>query len=753
MCQLSGEQSEGLRIGLQRAFPERTDLQIFLKEKLERELAYYVGPSAPLPHVIFNLLEAAQAEGWLKTLVAKANRTRPHIGAIAKIAQELGLALPAGAQPVEADDELASSPPLWRSLNPYRGLLALREEDANFLFGRDDDIVRFIDAIANQPDKLLLALGASGVGKSSLIYAGVFAALNRQVLPGRKDWPSSLTDSARWPRLSLRPGIEPVRSIAGAFVGQWVDSTTPAYREVTNDWRRLLVNGDNLNGLIDAADEGHRRNGDDPPPRYLIYVDQGEELYTRGGRDPGRDSSAKETLQQKEARCFSELLAEAALNERLVVLMSARSDFLGQLQDDKRTSDAHPAKIFDAHERLEILKLSDIGLQQVITRPAELLGVRFENGLDNALATATREEIGGLPLLSYTLETLWQEMQAREDDTPVLRWSPPGKPVDVANKLAERADAFVKRHKAQEPALQRLFCVRLAHVPAQGDPTRQRAFLDELSPEERTLARALAGGEQRIVVTSESEGRAIAEVAHEKLFSAWETLQTWLASRRGFYAWVTQIEAWQKDWERDGRQQKDLLSGRPLELARGYLASDEADIPARARAFTRESIEAEHRRIAMAAENERQRREAELKAEHLAREHAQRMAEAAHRTVLGQSKYLSELSHQATDRGNAGLGVLLALEALPDLNSPDPTARERPYWGPAEVALESARRALREQQILAGHAGAITSVAVTPDGSRIVTGSNDNTARIWEAASGRELAQLTGHANTVGAWR
>ena len=55
----------------------------------------------------------------------------------------------------------------------------------------------------------------------------------------------------------------------------------------------------------------------------------------------------------------------------------------------------------------------------------------------------------------------------------------------------------------------------------------------------------------------------------------------------------------------------------------------------------------------------------------------------------------------------------------------------------------------RELARLAGHEGVIIGVAATPDGARIVTGSDDKTARIWEAASGRELARLTGHDGPV----
>ena len=40
-------------------------------------------------------------------------------------------------------------------------------------------------------------------------------------------------------------------------------------------------------------------------------------------------------------------------------------------------------------------------------------------------------------------------------------------------------------------------------------------------------------------------------------------------------------------------------------------------------------------------------------------------------------------------------------------------------------------------------------MAVTADGSRIVTGSDDRTARVWDANTGAELLQLKGHDGSV----
>jgi eukaryotic-like serine/threonine-protein kinase len=50
---------------------------------------------------------------------------------------------------------------------------------------------------------------------------------------------------------------------------------------------------------------------------------------------------------------------------------------------------------------------------------------------------------------------------------------------------------------------------------------------------------------------------------------------------------------------------------------------------------------------------------------------------------------------------------------------------------------------------LKGHTGGLLAVAASPDGSRIVTGATDNTARIWDGVSGKELFVLTGHTGDV----
>jgi eukaryotic-like serine/threonine-protein kinase len=54
-----------------------------------------------------------------------------------------------------------------------------------------------------------------------------------------------------------------------------------------------------------------------------------------------------------------------------------------------------------------------------------------------------------------------------------------------------------------------------------------------------------------------------------------------------------------------------------------------------------------------------------------------------------------------------------------------------------------------EQHTLVGHRDVVNSVAWSPDGTRLATGSRDGTAKVWEAASGQERLTLRGHAGPV----
>jgi WD40 repeat protein len=75
--------------------------------------------------------------------------------------------------------------------------------------------------------------------------------------------------------------------------------------------------------------------------------------------------------------------------------------------------------------------------------------------------------------------------------------------------------------------------------------------------------------------------------------------------------------------------------------------------------------------------------------------------------------------------------------------SPDGARIVTASWdGTARIGDAATGKAL---MVMRGHAGTVRSAAFSPDGSRIVTASDDDTARIWDAATGKEIMVLRGH--------
>ncbi len=55
----------------------------------------------------------------------------------------------------------------------------------------------------------------------------------------------------------------------------------------------------------------------------------------------------------------------------------------------------------------------------------------------------------------------------------------------------------------------------------------------------------------------------------------------------------------------------------------------------------------------------------------------------------------------------------------------------------------------KENFTLTGHLGAVNSVAISPDGQTLVSGSTDEKIKLWSLSTGEEIYTLTGHSDAV----
>ena len=105
---------------------------------------------------------------------------------------------------------------------------------------------------------------------------------------------------------------------------------------------------------------------------------------------------------------------------------------------------------------------------------------------------------------------------------------------------------------------------------------------------------------------------------------------------------------------------------------------------------------------------------------------------------LQESRAVSTLARQATERGDAMTGMLATLAVLPK----DSVKADRPVSNAASAALLDAWLRDREKNGLIGHTGPINGAAFSPDGGRVVTGSDDKTARVWDLSGATPAATV-----------
>jgi len=600
---------------------------------------------------------------------------------------------------------------------PYPGLLAFQEEDAALYFGRDDDIRRLIERLdarrAQGGEKLIALLGASGSGKSSLLRAGVIPRLKRA--------------ARNWVVLpAMRPQVRPVDELARTLaVGCGGDE----------DWRKLReeLNGDNLaQSLSDFANDLRMRASANEA-QILLPIDQGEELF--GAADPDQ------------ARRFCEIL-NVALSSDLpfIAVIAMRSDYLGLLQ-----SAEHLTARF---EEFSIAPMPLARIAQIIEGPARVAGLGIDEVfVHRAVQDAKTED--ALPLLAFALRELYDHA-ADDNYLSLAEYNALGDAKEELSPLENAVRKAADNVLAEAgPANEELTALREAFVPAmvrvneQGEYVRRPARWDDLPSKSHALLERLA--KARLLIVRQDGDDRMVEVAHEALLRKWPHLRSWLDDAREFLTGKQQLERDLHDWEHATDEDKTgaLLTGLKLNRARGWLIERPHQLTAKERALIQASIdhaEAEERRKVRLRRN--------ITRTSIAA--ALVLAVATVASVIQWTK--AESARNDTQKQLARSEQLLYVNSIQSAQREWETNNVAAAWQHLDNCRENLRgweyRYLhslftRNHETLKGHNGSVNSVAFSPNGSRIVSGSRDNSLKLWNAYTGEETKTLKGHTEDV----
>jgi eukaryotic-like serine/threonine-protein kinase len=486
----------------------------------------------------------------------------------------------------------------WKS-SPFRGLNVFDFEHAPIFFGRAKAVGEVLEALDQQRKawhRLVLVVGASGSGKSSLVRAGVLPALIQ---------PGTIEEIGLWRRAVTRPG-------AGGSGGDCFDALAnalldpaalPALEnpESTNAVQDLAAElRDNPEAValrvrdalgnaarewqmqrtiyLRAKDEKSRNSGTTtlpgltlpprqalelPKARLALVVDQLEELFTSG---------FSSDIQQK----YVSTIAGLVYSGRVFVLATLRSDFyLSYQQFPELIELARPSGKVD----LRPPTAYEIG--NMIRLPAEAAGLQFEldhksgQRLDEGLRDAASTTPESLPLLEHVLSVLYDKQVERGDG--LLRWSDYRDLGELKGALARYAETVFA---TLQPSEQLAFPLVMRHLVTLGQgeeeaPNRRTAPYREFAASDGENGKLGAKGfvdlfiaKRLFIADTDPHGEVNVSVAHEALLREWQRIREWLAENRDFLRMRDRLDSSLKLWSSRGKQKDDLL-GPGLPLAEG----------------------------------------------------------------------------------------------------------------------------------------------------------------------------------------
>ncbi|MER7925596.1 hypothetical protein ABTY96_21060 [Streptomyces sp. NPDC096057] len=466
---------------------------------------------------------------------------------------------------------------------PYPGLAPFDSSGVQWFFGRTaevDTLVRRV--LARRGQGPLLLTGASGIGKTSLLRAGLLPALAvGNVAP----------ETRSWHQLTLTPTDRPLQALAGAVLER---DAGPA--EVDNLARRLAADPHTLVEALRVRAE--RLDAQHVPAHHLVVVDQVEEMF-RYRDDTGTAAGKAERDAFVACLIAASVTAEGPLTEAPAsVVLSVQHSDLGALLPYESLEPA----LTPGAGLFVVRPLAARHVDEVITGPARAAGHVISAGLlarlraDVALHREARADFdsGVLPLLSHALRGTWEEHHGR-----TLRTADYARTGGLGRSIAHAADAFYESLTSDEDRrTAREILVELVHWTGETEQTVKRLRTEVLgsyfpADRQRAFRTVLDLLKQHRLVTEDEHH---VQLVHRSLLMNWAALEQWVEQLHdGEPLLRLRLERTAADWE-EQRADRLLWLGPELASARDWANRQQGRINSTVHDFLAASAEYERRR-------------------------------------------------------------------------------------------------------------------------------------------------------------
>ncbi len=604
----------------------------------------------------------------------------------------------------------------WSRNSPFRGLQVFEPEDAWLFFGRDSETQDLVGRLSRSP--VLMIVGNSGSGKSSLVRAGLIPALRA----GRLCHEGSVVDS--WRVAVFRPSASPFDYLAEVLANQLAPELgLEEQAKFIADCRTKFPAGGNalrdaITALAGAMPEQSRLG------RILLVADQFEEIFTLTADPQARD------------RYIDALLAASQMDRAVPVhlVLALRADFYGHCLEHAGLSRCLETNLYN------VPRMTREQLRETVEKRLDLAAARAESGLIDSLLEDVGAEPGNLALLEHALGQMWEKCGGSGCTLTNRAYAEIGR---LRGALGRHADeVYTGLGDEQQKRLAKKVFLELVHLGEGGNvqDTRRRLPKADLlalgaAEEVELLLERLASS--RLISTGREGEQVFVEVSHEALIREWPALREWLTENREELRLERRLQQAAEEWNGLKRDAGALLRGARLAQGEEWLARA-SSVPPLLRDFLQAS---------MVERDETERKELTAQKRKVARQRWFLSALAALLLVAVGVAWFAyrEQAIQKSRAMAAQSGELLSRDRGQAL---DLAIRS---WRVAktEEARFAVAKAFPEPLLVLKHEGLVGVTRFSPDGRLILSGSWDHTARVWSADDGRLLVTLRGHTDKV----
>ncbi len=587
--------------------------------------------------------------------------------------------------------------------SPYQGLKSFQFEDKDRFFGRDR-LVADLMAVTTQRN-LLIILGASGSGKSSLVRAGLIPQLAEQL-------------GSKFRAFIFTPDRDPFYSLWISLVGQGFKQSEAeiALTESTASLTQVIR-------LLKLSQE-----------QWLIFIDQFEELFTLCQDAEKRQKFIGALVQVIEAK-----------NPAVKIVIAMRAEFLerfGAYPTFGRIADKNLHLITDMHA--DELRLA-------IEQPAAHHGVVFEPGLVTEIIQDVQGQPGSLPLLQYTLNLLWQHDQIEDRILNIKTYRELG---GVRGALQKRVNEIYQSLGAAEQEATKGIFLRLVTISGAaneaesvGKAMSRRAYLSEF-PEavQPTLYKLI----DHNLLVSDRQQQSTIEIAHDTLLHSWPKLKQWIEESKEVILLRNRLSEDAKNWQmtlRNAPQDaaEELWSGSKLERVVELRSDRFFELVGGLNALENEFINAsvqEGDRNRLQAEQRRQRQMIAAWTTALIGSMLALFAGIQWRKAEIEQIRAFSASSEALFASNQSLEALLkSLQAATKLEqpvlrvfAPNPELRNLVI-----ARLQTVVYSIQERNRLQAYQGGVISLTWTPDPQKLITAGEDGSIYLWNLTQKQPL--------------